>query len=637
MKRTDDRFLPALLVAAQAAVWPVGALLSGRLPTGSHLLAATLATAVVAGALTTRRRHPVAALVLTVAPCALVAGALPVGAVVVSGTAGVALALYEVALRRDTFTTLLTVGTLALWQLLYQVTLHGVGDRDKLVLALVTVVYATSCGWGIRRRRAVASAEAAAHRLRRTEAERHRLAADERRRMERELHDVSAHHLTAVVVSAGAAEGLAERRPELREDALTLAIAAGGEVAAALAAVPEPSRGTADTAQPRERLLTLVDGIRRLGQPISCELTVVPEGSAAEAAFGIVREALTNAVRHAPGADTRVVCRADGDGHVVAVRNGPSPAAAGGAGGLGGGRGQAFLRSRAQEAGGSVRSGPTAEGGWEVEARLPGPGGTRPEPAVPRRRRAAQLVVAGGLGLHPLFPLLVIRANDVPDGEAVSPGLVFALVAGAQAMTLLWSRTAPRAALAVVLGLALLWPAAAGVGGYGGPPVVPALLATAAAAVGVTVHGAAARGRTAALFAATAAVVQTAVGVALVLRADAPAVPGAVTALLLPPAVVAAAWALGRRHGRHARAARAAQEARITDVTGAAVRDAWAERSRITAGLETTVLTRTADMVTEAQAGRLAETAERAREALAAMRALLDREGATPEFAERRP
>ncbi|CAM5522548.1 hypothetical protein SALBM135S_02150 [Streptomyces alboniger] len=30
--------------------------------------------------------------------------------------------------------------------------------------------------------------------------------------MERELHDVSAHHLTAVVVTAGAALGLRDRR-----------------------------------------------------------------------------------------------------------------------------------------------------------------------------------------------------------------------------------------------------------------------------------------------------------------------------------------------------------------------------------------------------------------------------------------
>ncbi|MGJ3560881.1 hypothetical protein ACR6C2_30510 [Streptomyces sp. INA 01156] len=82
---------------------------------------------------------------------------------------------------------------------------------------------------------------------------------------------------------------------------------------------------------------------------------------------------------------------------------------------------------------------------------------------------------------------------------------------------------------------------------------------------------------------------------------------------------------LGRdRRGRRERAARGAHQDRLVTWTEEAVRDAWAERRRIAAGLETTVLSRTADMVAEAEAGRLDATADRAREALAAMRALLD-------------
>ncbi|NJP66765.1 histidine kinase, partial [Streptomyces sp. ventii] len=111
----------------------------------------------------------------------------------------------------------------------------------------------------------------------------------------------------------------------------------------------------------------------------------------------------------------------------------------------------------------------------------------------------------------------------------------------------------------------------------------------------------------------------------------------AVAAVAAPVAAVGAGWWSGCRYGARTRAARLAHEDRITEWTGEAVREAWAERSRITAGLETTVLARTAAMVREAEAGRLAETAERAREALAAMRALLDRQGTTAEYAERRP
>jgi hypothetical protein len=87
--------------------------------------------------------------------------------------------------------------------------------------------------------------------------------------------------------------------------------------------------------------------------------------------------------------------------------------------------------------------------------------------------------------------------------------------------------------------------------------------------------------------------------------------------------VAAATWA-GSLRGRRDRADRGTHDERLAAWTEEAVRDAWAERRRIAAGLETTVLSRTADMVTEAEAGRLDETAERAREALAAMRALLD-------------
>jgi signal transduction histidine kinase len=97
--------------------------------------------------------------------------------------------------------------------------------------------------------------------------------------------------------------------------------------------------------------------------------------------------------------------------------------------------------------------------------------------------------------------------------------------------------------------------------------------------------------------------------------------------------VVGAAWWGGTLLGRRRRADRSAQTEHLATWTEEAVRDAWAERRRIATGLETTVLARTADMVAQAEAGRLAEVAERAREALAAMRALLDtvRDGeATP-------
>ncbi len=179
-----------------------------------------------------------------------------------------------------------------------------------------------------------------------------------------------------------------------------------------------------------------------------------------------------------------------------------------------------------------------------------------------------------------------------------------------------------------------LRPPAAWAGGYDGSPVAPAVASGVAPAVAT-----AATRHPAWAAPAGAVAVHAAVGWAVAARSD--HVPGweAATAVVAPavPAAVAAAWWSGRRDGERERVARREHEERITGWTGEAVRDAWAERSRVTAGLEKTVSARTTGMVREAEAGRLAETAERAREALGAMRVLLDRQGGTTAYAERRP
>ncbi|MFJ8902112.1 histidine kinase [Streptomyces sp. NPDC102370] len=660
MKRNDDRLVPVLLLCAQALVWPGAALVRGAIPSASALLVAALVAGSVTGVLTLRRSRPVAALVVVAAACALGAGPLPAGATAVLGTAGVALALWAVATGRDTFTTLLCGTSLAVWQLLYGLTLHRLSDRDGLDLVLTALLYATTCGAGLLTRRARRTRQASEHLLRRAESERHRLPAVERRRMERELHDVSAHHLTAVVVTAGAALGLRETRPELADEALRFAVETGHEVTRALGAVRAPAPSAADLPAPEERLLGLVAGFRRIGQPVDCETDPLPEGAVADAVYGIVREALTNGARYAPGAPTRVRCRY-GDDHtdVVVTSGAPLPGTPGHGADLGGGRGQGILRSRAREAGGTLTTGPTADGGWEVRAVLPGrTAGPADRPGA-RGYRVAQVTAAAGLVLQPLLPVVAIRTEDTPTGSSVSAGVLFALLAAGQAVTLLWLRRAPRTACGALAVLALLWPVAAAAGDYTGPVLLPPALSMLATCVALASDGPPRsgggwsrssprpfgapvgqpipgrgelrerlRGRPLTLprpLAGAIAVHTAAVTAAVSDRGTGvPAWAVVVAALAGTVPVLSAAHRVGTLRGRRLQDARTARDGRLGALTGEAVRDAWAERRRIAGGLETTVLARTADMVAEAEAGRLEATAERAREALAAMRALLD-------------
>ncbi|GAA2287909.1 hypothetical protein GCM10010145_68130 [Streptomyces ruber] len=623
-------------MGAQAAVWPGAALVRGAAPPASALLVAALVAGPVTAALVLRRVRPVTTLVLVAAACALGAGPLPTGAVAVLGTAGVALALFTVATERDTFTTVLCAVALALWQVLYGLSLHGLRDRDGLDLVLTALLYAATCGAGLLVRRARRARRAAGHLLQRAEAERHRLPAAERRRMERELHDVSAHHLTAVVVTAGAALGLRDRRPELVAEALRFAAQTGREVTRALGAVRAPAPSRAEEPSPEERLLHLVAGFRRLGHQVDCDIDPLPDGAVADAAYGVVREALTNVARYAPGAPTRVLCRyGDTRTDVVVTSGAPRPGAVAHGAGLGGGRGQGFLRSRVREAGGTLTTGPTAQGGWEVRAVLPGRTAAPVKQSVPRSHRLAQVTAAAGLVLQPLLPVLVIRAEPTSSGPQVSAGVLFALLAAAQAVALLWRRRAPRAAQGVLFGTALLWPVAMTAGDYTGPVVLPpalSMLATCAAlateAAGTAAAPTPADGRRLPLpvrpVAAVAVHAAAATTAVLDRGTSVPAWAVAVGAAAAASLAVGAACLGGALRGRRDRAVRAGWEERLATWTEEAVRDAWAERRRITAGLETTVLARTADMVAEAEEGRLDETAERAREALAAMRALLD-------------
>ncbi|CAI9417856.1 sensor histidine kinase [Nocardioides sp. T2.26MG-1] len=196
----------------------------------------------------------------------------------------------------------------------------------------------------------------------------------ERVAIARELHDIVAHHVSAIAVQAQAGGVVAGTRPEKAaevlaaiqsEASLTLA-----EMRAMVRVLREdgpaayaPQLGVADLpALARAEAtptvdVTLTGPLSRLPRPVDA------------AVYRLAQEALTNAVRHAPGV-TRIgidVCREGDAVRLRVVDDGRTVPAAVGEPGFG----LQGMSERAQLLGGSLTAGPRPGGGWLVEAVLP--------------------------------------------------------------------------------------------------------------------------------------------------------------------------------------------------------------------------------------------------------------------------
>jgi signal transduction histidine kinase len=217
-----------------------------------------------------------------------------------------------------------------------------------------------------------------AERLRSERDERARTAVlEERGRIARELHDIAAHDLSAMVVQAGAADRLVERDPEAARATLKELRAQGRDTLSQLRRLVGVMRGPdSDGLAPQPSLLRLdelVAGVREAGAAVEVVTTGAARPLPPEvdlAAYRVVQEALVNTRRHAPGAAVRVEVGYSADGVRVAVADtgaaGPvEPPPAGGGNGLLG------MRERVRLAGGTLSVGSTPDGGWQVEARLP--------------------------------------------------------------------------------------------------------------------------------------------------------------------------------------------------------------------------------------------------------------------------
>ncbi len=273
---------------------------------------------------------------------------------------------------------------------------------------LVFLVAAIACALVISSQRALLAA--AQERAEQAERERNyhatRAVAEERVRIARELHDVVAHHVSLLVVQAGAVretlpashearevldsmiqggrQAMAELRAmlgALREagrESDSLPPAAGVPSQGAAAAAAALARAGATGGAPRAPQPTLqdvgalVEGAGLAGLPVTLELSGQSAGlppALVLAAYRVTQEALTNVVKHAPGAETVVAIDCRTDGVSVRVRNGRPlvPVAA-----VPGHQGQGLvgMAERAAHCHGWVKAAPEGEG-FAVEAWLP--------------------------------------------------------------------------------------------------------------------------------------------------------------------------------------------------------------------------------------------------------------------------
>ena len=261
------------------------------------------------------------------------------------------------------------------------------GEFDLLLLAgLVTLLSVAELSRAL-------NARAAADRRGRAEATARRVS-EERVAIARDLHDVVAHSISVINVQANTALHLMDRQPERAREALTAIREVSGQALAEFGTVLGALRdtsGTLDGAGDGGAPLAPVPGVARLDElaararSAGFAVSVAAEGPVRQlpagvdaAAYRIVQEALTNAVRHSAGRSANVLLRYGDDDLVIEVDDdgvgaGASGAGQGknGAGSHGSGNGLTGMAERARALGGSLDAGPRPGGGFRVLAKLP--------------------------------------------------------------------------------------------------------------------------------------------------------------------------------------------------------------------------------------------------------------------------
>jgi signal transduction histidine kinase len=358
--RVGDAALALLLLAVAEIDVAVGSGWRGPKPFNALLVAC------VALALVWRRSRPLAVLAVAVAVTALQAATY--------GSAQSATSFFVIVVAVYSAAAHARHAAAALALTAVGVAAHDLGDPqiktfadavyDSTMLGLVVLV-----GLAMRARQARTRTIVAEQKTRTRAA-----VEEERRRIARELHDIISHSLGVLVLQAGAAERVLDRDPEHAKQTLRSIRTTGQEAIAEMGTLLALVRGDGHPSREPQPTLADLDRLVETMQEAGLRVALAIEGEQRElpaavelSAYRIVQEALTNAAKHARGANVRALVRYDAETVEIEVSdNGHNRSEAAGSR-----RGLAGIGERVAIFGGRFEAGPRPEGGWSVRAALP--------------------------------------------------------------------------------------------------------------------------------------------------------------------------------------------------------------------------------------------------------------------------
>ncbi len=383
LKRLLTSWRGDALLAAVLAAWAIGYLALAAAHGNPQWATLPFVLPFIATA-AVRRRWPVPAAAVA---CALLLAAAPLGAAgTLNGTLGTPL-LSVLFMLSYTLGTETGVATGLAGTVLLAVCAQIAGGGFSPVAEMITLGPWLSGRVVLSRRRLAEQLQARNEELR---AEQETFAEEsvryERARIARDLHDIVAHCLSVMVVQASAGQRMTDRG-EVAE-ALESVAAAAAQARTEIGRLVEMLAGEMPSATSAglPMVAELVHRASATGLTVNCCFMGDCDQlgpAASEAAYRVVQEALTNALKHAPGAPVDITVRGNDSGVTVDIVNAATLESPASLARSGGGYGLAGMRERVQACGGCLTSGPTATGGWQVSAALPAHLSRQPSEPVP--------------------------------------------------------------------------------------------------------------------------------------------------------------------------------------------------------------------------------------------------------------